>query len=216
MIDEEETLPAPLVCPQCNQEFEYVEGQWEYTYLRCGKPVDNLSAQFAYSRGYDAFFAGQRVLIAIPPKRRSSQAYAQQTHDSTQLFNEAYSAIQVAFQSTLAESQRDKAIEIMASIAHLFTQTDMISPLEAIYWTSLMIEQVNRKECEDLKQKLAQPSSGILGFLAQINRLRRKRQLEKGLARVERKIQLIEQNIAFVTPPHVRKVDSGRIGAFNV
>ena len=213
MDDEDEFEPAPLVCPQCNLEFDIADGQLEFTCQHCGSRVENMQAQFAYSRGYDAFFAGQRVFMAIPPKRRSSRAYAEQTHEGTQLYTEAYSAIQVAFQANLAESQRDKAIEIMASIAHLFMQTGLVSPLEANYWTSLMVEQVNRKEYDELNLKLSQPTTGIFSLLAQLNQRRRKRLLEKALGRLEKKILSIEQYIAFVTPPRVRKRTSGRMGA---
>jgi hypothetical protein len=168
-----------------------------------------MQAQFAYSRGYDAFFAGQRVYMEIPPKRRSSLAYAEQAQEGTKLFTEAYTAIQEAFQDNLAESQRYKAIEIMASISNLFMQTNLISPLEAHYWTSLMIAQVNRKEYDELNQNLSQPTSGILARLARLNQRRRKRQLEKGLGRLEKKILNIEHYIAFATPPRVRKRTSG-------
>jgi hypothetical protein len=216
MIDKVEFLPAPLICPHCDQEFDLAEGQQEHTCQNCGYRVENMQAQFAYSRGYDAFFVGQQVLMEIPPKRRSSLAYAEQTHESTRLFTEAYSAIQEALQANLAESQRYKAIEIMASIANLFMQTDLISPLEANYWTTLMIAQVNRKECDELSRKVALPTSGILSLLAHLNCRRRKRQLEKALVRVERKLQLIEQNIAFVTPPRVRKESTRNMGAHHV
>jgi hypothetical protein len=208
MDDEYEFLPAPLVCPLCNQEFDYVEDQWEYTCMNCGNPVENINAQFAYSRGYDAFFAGQHLFMEIPPKRRSNLVYAKQAQDVTALFIEAYSAIQVAFEADLADSQREKGIEIMASIAHLFMQTGLVSPLEANYWTTLMIEQTNRKEYEDLKHKLAQSPHDLLNFFTRVNWRRRKRLLEKALVRVETKIQQIEQNIAFVTPPRVRKTIS--------
>lgn len=203
--ENEEYLPAPLVCPHCAEEFDLAEGQFEYSCQKCGRRVDNMQTQFAYSRGYDAFFAGQRVLMDIPPSRRSRLAYAKQTHEATQLFSEAYTAIQEAFQGYLADSQRYKAIEIMASIANLFIQTDLVSPLEAHYWSSLMIEQVNRKDLDDLNQKLSQPASGISGLLGRLNWRRRRRDLEKGLARLEKKINLMEQNIAFATPPRVRK-----------
>ena len=206
--------PAPLVCPRCNQEFEYIEGQVQYSCTKCGNSIDNIQAQFAYSRGYDAFFTGQLAYMEIPPNRRSRRAYAQQAHDVMQIFSEAYSAIQVAFQSNLAESQRYKAIEIMASIAVLFMQIDLISPMEANYWTSLMMEQVNHKEWVELSEKLSQPSSGLLNFLARLRWHSRKRQLEKALVRVEKKIHLLEQNIAFITPPHVRKISSTKIGKY--
>ena len=215
MNSDDEIHPAPLVCPRCDQEFEYVEGQWEYTCQNCGYRIDNLRAQFAYSRGYDAFFAGQRVYMEIPPSRRSRLAYAEQAHEAIQLYTQTYTALQEALQATLADSQRYKIIEIMASIANLFIQTGLVSPLESNYWTSLMIEQVNREECDDLKQKLSQPTPGILGPLARLRWRLRKRQLEKALDRVDRKIKLIEQNIAFVTPLRVRKETPNRMGSYH-
>jgi len=215
MNTDDEIYTAPLVCPRCDQEFEFVEGQREYTCLNCGHRIDNLRAQFAYCRGYDAFFAGQGVYMEIPPSRRSRLAYAEQAHEAIQLYTQAYTALQEALQDTLGDSQRYKIIEIMASIANLFIQTGLVSPLESNYWTSLMIEQVNRVEYNDLKQKLSQPIPGILGPLARLRWHLRKRQLEKAHNRVERKITLIEQNIAFVTPPRVRKETPGRRGTYH-
>jgi hypothetical protein len=202
---EDEVQLPPLVCPQCDQEFDFVEGQQEYTCLHCGNHVENIQAQFAYSRGYAAFFAGQQVYMEIPPNRRSNLAYAEQTHAATQLFTEAYTATQEAFQANLADSQRYKAIEIMATIATLFMQTNLISHLEAEYWTSLKFEQVKRNERDELNMKLAQPTSGIMDLLTKLNLRRRKHYVEKGLYRVSKRINLIEQNIAFVTPPRVKK-----------
>lgn len=213
MNDEYEVQPAPLVCARCDHEFEYIEGQANYTCMNCGNSIGNLEAQFAYSRGYDAFFAGQQVYMEIPPNRRSHRAYVQQAEEATHLLTEAYSAIQVAFQAYLAESQRIKAIEMMASIAVLFMQTGLISPLESNYWTTLMIEQTNQKELEDINRKLTQPSSGLFGFLARFRWRTRKNQLEKALVRVEKKITLIEQYIAFVTPPHIHKISSKKLGS---
>lgn len=208
-----EIEPAPLVCPQCNKEFELPEGQWEYTCLHCGNRVENMPAQFSYSRGYDAFFAGQRVYIDIPPKRRTSLAYAEQAQEVTKLYMEAYTALQEALQSYLAESQLYKAIEIMAAISHLFMQVGLISPVEANYWTSLMIEQTSRKELDELNQKIARPASGFFRPLARLNWRRRRRQLVKGLARLDKRIHNIEQYIAFATPPKVRMRASGKVKA---
>ena len=215
MSNDDDFLPAPLVCPQCNEEFDITVGQLEYTCEKCGNQVANMQAQFAYSRGYDAFFVGQRVYMDRPPNRRSAQAYTEQTREVIQLFSEAYSGIQEAMQSILADSQRYKAIEMMASISTLFMQSGLVSPLEANYWTSLMVEQVNRKEFEELAQKISQPKPGILGTLARLNWRRRKRQLERALARGERRLQLIEQNMAFVTPPRVRRDRPSNMGAYH-
>jgi DNA-directed RNA polymerase subunit RPC12/RpoP len=212
----EEHLPAPLVCPNCDKEFDLAEEQVEYTCQKCGKRVENMQAQFSYSRGYDAFFAGQRILMAIPPSRRSRQAYAEQSLDATQLFSQAYTALQEAFQHNLADSQRYKAIEIMASISNLFIQKDLVSPLEANYWSSLMIEQVNRKEYDEINHKLSQPTAGIFGFLVRLNWIRRRREVKGGLVRIEKKIFAIEQNIAFASPPRVRKGNQGNSGAYHV
>ena len=212
MPDEEEVQPAPLVCPQCDHEFEYVDGQQHYTCGNCGRSIGNLAAQFAYSRGYDAFFAGQRIYLAIPPNRRTRISHADQIRDSTKLFIESYSAIQEAFQSYLANSQREKAIEMMASISRLFMQNGFVSPLESNYWSTLMYEQVNQKELDELTHKLAQSPAGLSNILARFSWHLRKRQLESALVKVSRRIELLEQNIAFVTPPHIRKWPSAKIG----
>lgn len=216
MTDEEEIQPAPLVCPQCDHEFEYVDGQQYYSCGNCGRSIGNLPAQFAYSRGYDAFFAGQRLYIAIPPNRRTRISHAEQIRDSTKLFIESYSAIQEAFQSNLANSQREKAIEMMASISRMFMQNGLVSPLESNYWSTLMYEQVNRKELDDLRSKLGSPPTGLFNIVSRLRWGLRKRQLERALVNFNRRIDLLEQNIAFITPPHVRKLTSRKMGSNHV
>jgi hypothetical protein len=148
--------------------------------------------------------------MVIPPSRRSRIAYAKQAYDVTQLYIESYTALQEAFQSNLAASQRYKAIEMMATISILFSQTNLVSPLEASYWTSLVVEQVNHKELNELTAKLSQPPSGIYGRLFRWRLLLRRRQLAKALLRVEQRIDVLEQNIAFITPPRVYKKATGR------
>ena len=196
---------APLVCPKCNQEFDFSDGESEYTCLKCGEGVQNLTAQFMYSRGYDAFFTGQLIFMDIPPKQRTRRAYAIQSQEGTELYKEAYSALQEASQQDLAESQRYKIIEIMAGISHLLMQSELVSPLEANYWASLMIEQVNRAEYVELCQKITQPITGFFNALAHLNWRRRRHQLRNALEKLDRKIDVIEKNIAFVSPPRVRR-----------
>ncbi len=214
--EEDEIEPAPLICPYCEHEFDYVEGQSEYTCQNCGRGIGNMQAQFAYSRGYDAFFAGQRAYMEIPPSRRSRLTYAKQAQDVTQLYIEAYTAIQEAFQSTLAQSQSEKAIEMMATISIMFTQTNLVSPMESGYWTALVVEQVNHKEYDELNGKLSIPPAGILNRLARLRWRLRQRQLRKALLRVEQRIKLLEQNIAFISPPKIRKEAVRRSGVDHV
>jgi hypothetical protein len=196
---------APLMCAFCQAEMVVEEEPWPETCPTCSRMLD-LPTQFAYSRGRDAFIAGQNILITVSPKKRRKDLTTEEEMEGLHYYIQAYSSLQQAFMRNLAESQRQLGIEMMAAIAQVFSQHGIVSPLEVSYWTTLMIEVTTQLEQAGLKEKLANPARG--GFMGMILRLRwqiRKNQLEKALVNLDLKIQELERRIAFVDKPRARK-----------
>ena len=198
-----ETTSA-FTCPYCETEFQLPEDALYYTCPHCGHRL-NISSQLAYLRGLDAFSEGQEILDQISPRKRRLLD-SPKVNQSMELFMEAYSSLQLALQSELAEAQRSLGVEMMASMAQEFAKLEKVSPLESNYWVSLMVELTAQKEYDQLKEKLTQKRSGPWGFLVRLRWLARKRQLRNALVKVDQKIRAIEQQIAFVERPRARNL----------
>lgn len=195
---------APLMCARCGTELAVESEPWPEFCPNCRRTLD-LATQFAYSRGRDAFIAGQEILINISPKKRRKDLTTEQELEGLQYYIQAYSSLQQAFLAELAESQRQLGIEMMAAMVQVFLQHGMVSPLEARYWTTLMIELTTQLEYARLIEKLTQSSSGLFSFFLRWRWQMRKIQLEQALVGLEQKIMLLEQHIAFVDKPRARK-----------
>ena len=191
-----------LTCPSCETVLEISENVSYLSCRQCGKRI-NLKSQFAYLRGLDAYNEGQEIYHALNPKKRRL-IFDQRIQAAVDLFIQAYSSFQVAFQSDLEERQRSLGVKIMTNIAQEFMRREMISPLEVNYWNSLMIEQTAQDECDLLKTRL-QNSTGLLGLLKGLRWRLRRKQLAKSLIKIDHKIHQLESAIAFVDVPHARK-----------
>ncbi len=198
---------APLMCARCGVELEVESEPWPEFCPNCRRPLD-LSTQFAYSRGRDAFIAGQEILIALSPKQRRKNLTTEQEMEGLHYYIQAYSSLQQAFLAELAESQRRLGIEMMAAIVQVFQQHGVVSPLESRYWTTLMVELTTQLEHASLVEKLAQPSPGLLNIFQRWRWQSRKMQLEQALVGLSQKIATLEQHIAFVDKPQARKAVS--------
>ena len=191
----------PFTCPYCDVEIHLPDNVWYYTCDHCGKHLD-LKSQFAYLRGLDAFKEGQDILQRLNPKKHRALTNAQD-RAAMELFREAYSSFQVAFLVELEEFQRTLGVEMMTSMAHEFMKRNMISPFEANYWHSLMVEQTAQNEYGLLKQKIIK-ADGLLGFLKRWQWRSRQRQLLKALAELAEKIKTLERQIEFIDIPRAR------------
>ena len=145
----------PFTCPYCEIEIQLPEDVWYYTCTHCGSHLD-LKSQFAYLRGLDAFSEGQDIADRINPKKKKNHFNPRVT-TAMELFKEAYSSLQVALLTDLAESQRSLAVEMLASMSQEFAKWDLVSPLEMNYWSSIMVEQTAQWEYNQLKEKLSNP-----------------------------------------------------------
>ncbi len=201
-----------MECPYCQTELTLpLDEEW-YTCDSCQHTL-NVAAQEAFARGRARYLEVRDEVVSAPspvkpgnifqpaPKAQFVSYEARVIRISQQ----AYSALQVAFQYDLPESQREAGIEMMAELVRLFLYRERISPLEASYWTNLMIELTAKREYEELEQKLAESRRGALGFLRRWRWRTRMRQLSRALVRLDKKIKEIELYIGFLEPPRARK-----------
>jgi hypothetical protein len=193
----------PLRCPYCDFENEIPENGFYITCSYCRHRL-NLESQFAFLRSVDAFTEGQEILETISPRLRRipNNTIDKQALD---LFIEAYTAMQVAFKVELADMQRSLGIEMMANMADEFMKRNMVSPLEANYWISLLIEQNSRNEHAQLMEKMGRPG-GPLAFIQRMRWRARQKQLAGAIAQLNRKIDALERQIVFVDIPRTRNI----------
>jgi len=191
----------PFLCPYCDVELHLPDNVWYYTCDHCGKHLD-LKSQFAYLRGLDSFREGQDILEKLNPKKHRSLT-SEQDRSAMELFRQAYSSLQVAFQTDLEEFQRTLGVEMMTSMAHEFMKRNMISPLEVNFWNSLMIEQTAQNEYGLLKRKIDQ-ADGTLAFFKRWRWRSRQKELLKALAELAEKIKTLEKQIEFIDIPRAR------------
>jgi hypothetical protein len=194
-------VEPPFICPHCDVELCLPDNVWYYTCDHCGKHLD-LKSQFAFLRGLDDFAEGQDIVDNMNPKKRRKPFNALD-QAAMNLFKRSYSSLQVAFQANLAEGQRSLGVEMMASMSQEFIKRNMISPLEANYWNTLIVEQTAQNEYDQLKDKLKQVA-GTLGFLKRWRWTSRQKQLLKSLVQIEIKIKALEGQIGFIDVPRAR------------
>ena len=192
-----------LKCPNCAHELLPPLDVWYYTCEYCRESLD-LKSQYAFLRGLEAFDEGQALMIEKGPhklrnKTRQNAVYRQ----TLEIFTEAYSSLQVAFQGSLGEVQRQVGIEMMSSMASEFMKQNMISPLEMSYWNSIMNEHVAQTEIDQIKERLTRPL-GTFDFLIRLRWTLRMNQLKKKLVEIDERIMRIERQIAFVQIPRAR------------
>ena len=199
-IDQTMDTP-PFTCPQCDTELVPPEDAWYYTCPQCQKRLD-LTVQFAYLRGLDAFTEGQEIMIGISPRKKRLENPSMQ--QAMEFFREAYSSLQVAFlSSNLAQAQKGLGLEMMTSMANEFMKLNMISSLEMSYWKSLLVELKAQNEYDEIKAKLAGPGSGLM-LWKRIHWQIRRKQLVRALADLDRKLKMLERQIEFIDVPRAR------------
>jgi hypothetical protein len=201
VVDQEPEL-VPVVCPRCATEI--TEEPWPQACPKCQHPLD-LDAQFAYCRGHNAFTVGQDLLMAAYRSKRKNRLPPPDEVEGLNCYMQAYTALQRAFHGELAESQRQLAIQMMASIVQVFQHNTMVSPLEASYWSTLLVEMNAQQEKGSLQEKLAQKDLGLIGIPLRWRWRARMKQLEEALMALEQKSRLLERNIGFTERLRIRK-----------
>ena len=195
---------APVICIYCGLEIDSGSGPWPEACPTCGHTID-LKTQFAFCRGRDAFIAGQDILIKLSPRKRKKTLTSAEEMEGLQYYNQAFTSMQLAFQGTLAESQRRLGIEIMAAVALVPQQHDTISVLEAGYWMMLMLELTTQIDRGQVLKKIERLPPGLAGTLMRLRWRLRLKQLEDALIQQNIKIQNLERQIRFVERPRARR-----------
>jgi len=193
-----------FTCPYCETELSIPDSLWYTTCDQCRHHLD-LKSQFAFLRGLDAFSEGQNLFQKVNPKKRMRRQFFLTTdRDALDLFRQAYSSLQVAFLSELEPNQRLLGVEMMTSMTQEFQLRLMVSPVEAQYWNTLMIEHTAQVEYDRLSQKLSQPASGLLEQIKYWRWTGRQKTLLQSLKKLDAKLESLEKAIEFTDPPKAR------------
>jgi len=204
VISDDEEGITPFVCSQCATEVLPEAEPWPNTCPTCQRSFD-LDAQLAYSRGQDAFTAGQELIFQVSPKLRQRNLKTEAELEGLQYYLQAYTALQESFKGDLAKSQLMLGVEMMAAMTNVILQHDLISSLESAYWSNLLLEMNSYKERRSLQEMLENSRQGyLLGTIKRVRWRIRLVQLERALTDLDKKIRTIERSIAFVDPPRVR------------
>jgi hypothetical protein len=196
---------SPVICCDCGTCYTGELIEIPEICAECGAIID-LETQFAFSRAVDAFDYGQEILMRLSPKTRRRNPFSNQELEAVQYYQQSYSSFFKAFEGTLAESQRRMAIEIMASIAFIQLQHQVISTIEGAYWQNLLKELTMQKEVIDVEEKIRN-LSGPFRSLLHLRWKLRLNQLKAALVEIDRTIERIEELISFVQPPGVRRTE---------
>ena len=193
-----------FTCLHCLGDFPPPADGWEITCPHCGVKQD-LHGQFAYARAVSAFADGQDILGQLPYLKKDKKEvgfryrYTAREKEAFDFFSEAYSAFLEAFQYDLPRWQHEHSLQMVVNIAHLFLPRQMISPLEASYWNTLMVIQTARQEDERLQEKLAN-RKGIGALFWRWRWQSRHDQLVKKMAELGEKVHMMEGGMKLAHP----------------
>ena len=193
-----------LTCPFCDTQLSIQDNFWYTSCSQCGQRLD-LKSQFAFLRGLDAFKEGQDLFQKVNPKKRMRrQFFLSADREALDLFRQAYSSLQVAFIAELEPNQRFLGVEMMTSMVQEFQKRMMVSPLEAKYWNTLMVEYTAQNEYDRLTKVLREPASGPFGSIKRWRWAARQKQLLQSLAKLDIKLKSVEKEIEFTEIPKAR------------
>ena len=181
-----------ITCPHCDTEILVPFDGWKHACSHCGKRLD-VNSLLAYLRGLDAFQEGQEIFQNIAPKKRKQFLAAER--EALEIFMQAYSSLQVAFKAELEENQRMLAVEMMSSMTQEFIKRLMVSPLEAQYWNTLMVEQTAQSEYDRLKKNLEDELSGFFGLVKRWRWNSRIKTLLKSFSKLDAKLRLSKNKL---------------------
>lgn len=194
-----------IECPYCQAQLVIPDESMWYACEKCEHGL-NVRAQRAFTRASTLFFGAQEPAAELFRRRRGRVTHGTPDSDAVLGFQQAHNALQVAFQFDLPDSQRIAGIEMMTEITRLFLMMGMISPLEASYWSRLLLECNTQRELDELDATLSGPAGrGPRALFRRWRQQLRRRQLIASLSRLDRQIRQAEQAMEFVDPPRARR-----------
>ena len=200
-----------LKCPYCQSELELPDNAESVACEECGEQL-NVAAQLAYARAKTAFLAAQNRIFSTPAGRKRDNSYRARAKpnldplppDVVRDYQHAYTALNIAFQYELPESQKHTGIEMMAEMTRAFAPRAIISEMEAEYWTKLMMVVSARDELQSIEERLKRPAYKGSAIVARWRMQLRRYQLTRAITKLDVKIRELERMIGFLDPPHVR------------
>jgi hypothetical protein len=199
-----------IECPYCQNEIT-LSNQEEWTTCSSCQNKINYPAQQAFTRAEISFTSALELFEQNLGTTRRNIYRSKAKPDSIPLdadliriSQRIYSSLRVALEYDLPPKQKNSAIEMMADVTQLFAPRAITSPMEAEYWTKLMIALTARNEQSDIEEKLSAQTSKKIGDVLRRRRWqRRKNQLTGALTKLETRIQELERAIGFINPPKV-------------
>lgn len=179
-----------IPCPWCECTVAIPRDATAEMCPRSARAVD-VQAQLCYLRGCDAFADGRQ---AKPEGRRRLQA-RDVTPGTIISYLQAYTGFQEALRGELSDDQLRSAVQMMADMAQTFAARLMVSGEEASYWQKRAVEISTRRELGELRARLAQSSSGIIGCVRRSRDAVRLRQLAAAHERLQGQISSLEESV---------------------
>jgi len=197
-------MTEPLYdCPYCDGRLAPLPTHPDLACNLCGRRFE-AEMIIAYKEAEEAFIEAHRNLATMAKRRIEPRRDLIET-ETKDLFRYAYSSLREATRHRMPETYRMAAIEMLAEISRFFSERGMTSRYEAGYWYRLLIEMDDDRVIGEIDARLQRPPRGPFDRLGRwLARLDRRRRIKR-LRLMDEQIAEIEQVIAFVDQPHVRK-----------
>lgn len=197
-------MTEPLYdCPYCDGRLTPLPDHPDLACDLCGRRFE-AEMILAYKGAEDAFVEAHHNL-AIMIKRRIEPRRDLIESETRDLFRYAYNRLREATRYRMPETYRMAAIEMLAEISRFFSERGMTSRYEAGYWLRLLIELDDDRMIGEIDARLQRPPRGPFDRLGRWFARQERRRKLKRLRLMDQQIAEIEQVIAFVDQPRLRR-----------
>ncbi len=190
-------------CPYCDGQLVPLPDHPDLACDQCGRRFLAEMIE-SYKSAEDAFVQGHHNLATMG-KRRIEPRRDPLESDTKDCFRLAHTALSRAMRFQMPEPYRLATIEMMAEITRFFSERGMASRYEAGYWHRLLIEVDDDRVITELDAVLAERPRLPLGPFKHLWAWYRRRRKLRRLRQMDLQIAEVEQIIAFVEPPHIRR-----------
>ena|GEM_PF-3557951 len=200
-------------CPLCETELIIPdEGEW-MTCISCGGRL-HVRAQQAFARAHVAFLSVEEVASELRVREPRRPYRAKARPDSlpldpilVQAYQKAYSGMRIALRLPLPPEQQLSGAVMMAEITRRLAPRAMVSPLEAEYWTRLVVELAAQDELVSLEALFdaASDRSSVLPAMRRLGMRLRRRQLVATLVKLRAQTDGLAHAVGFLDPPQIER-----------
>lgn len=196
--------PLTLHCPECDRELQTPDEDVRAVCPACGQVID-LLAHVAFEWGQETFVEAREQAIAKRLLPIGKRTLWRPLDEAVALpFEQAHSAVREGLRGKLHERQRKASIEMLAEISGLLANHLMTSPVEAKYWSGVLMEQLRLDQIADFRRRLADSGRGPLQSVKRLWLRLRLARARRALAKIEKRVDQFEALAAFVEPPRAR------------